>query len=71
MATLTFPLPSGRGTRRLGILESISELFESINEGRELASRYQRLASRSDSELARLGLKREDIPRAVFASRRS
>jgi len=70
MATLTFPLPSGRGTRRLGILEFISELFEGINEGRELAGRYQQLARKSDAELARLGLKREDIPRAVFASRR-
>ena len=69
MATLTFPLPSGRGSRRLGIVEFISKLFEGINEGRELASRYQTLARKSDAELARLGLKREDIPRAVFASR--
>ena len=70
MATVTFPLPSGRGTRRLGFVEFISELLEGINEGRELATRYRSLARRSDSELARLGIKREDIPGLVFANRR-
>jgi hypothetical protein len=70
MATMTFPLPSGRGTRRLGILEYISEFIDGISEGRELASRYAQLAHKSDAELARLGLRREDIPRVVFAGRR-
>ena len=70
MATLTFPLPSGRGTRRLGILEWLSELVDGIAEGRELATRYEQLAHKSDAELARLGLKREDIPRVVFSGRR-
>ncbi len=70
MATLTLPLPSGRGTRRLGILECISKFIAGISEGRELATRYERLAHKSDAELTRLGLKREDIARTVFAARR-
>ena len=64
------PLPSGRGTRRLGILRFFSELVDGLREGHALATRYDALARKSDAELARLGLKREDIPRAVFASRK-
>jgi len=62
------PLPSGRGTRRLGILRFFSELVDGLREGHALATRYDALARKSDTELARLGLKREDIPRAVFAT---
>jgi hypothetical protein len=71
MTTLTLPFPSGRGagTRRLGVLKFFSELFEGIREAQELAGRYDTLARKSDSELARLGLKREDIARAVFTGR--
>jgi hypothetical protein len=70
MATLTLPLPSGRGTRRVGILQYISAFLDGISEGRELATRYEQLAHNSDAELARLGLRREDIPSVVFAGRR-
>ena len=63
------PLPSGRGTRCLGILRLFSELVDGLREGHALATRYDALARKSDAELARLGLKREDIPRAVFLGR--
>jgi len=72
MTTATFPLPSGRAgraTRGFSLARFLAELFEGVAEGRRLADRYETLARKSDSELARLGLKREDIPRAVFASR--
>jgi hypothetical protein len=64
------PLPSGRGTRRLGVLRFFSELAHGLREGHTLATRYDTLARKSDTELARLGLKREDIPRVVFFGRK-
>jgi uncharacterized protein YjiS (DUF1127 family) len=64
------PLPSGRGTRRLGVLRFFSELASGLREGHTLATRYDMLARKSDTELARLGLKREDIPRVVFFGRK-
>ena len=48
------------------------DLLDGVREGQHLLSRYEDLSSRSDSELARLGLAREDIPRAVaLGGRRS
>jgi hypothetical protein len=42
-----------------------------IAEGFAAAKRYQRLAAMSDAELARRGLRREDVPWfAVFGERR-
>jgi hypothetical protein len=64
------PLPSGRGTRRIGVLRFFSELVDGLREGHALATRYDILARKSDAELARLGLTRQDIPRAVFATRK-
>jgi uncharacterized protein YjiS (DUF1127 family) len=64
------PLPSGRGTRRRGVRRFLSELVDGLREGHALATRYDTLARKSDAELARLGLKREDIPRAVFSGRK-
>ncbi len=72
MNTLTLPLPSGRGTgaRRHGILGFFNDFADGLREGIELAKRYDTLNSKTDSELARLGLRREDIPQAVVAGRR-
>ena len=72
MNTLTLPLPSGRGTdaRRHGIVAFFNDLAEGLREGVALAKRYDMLNSKTDSELARLGLRREDIPQAVIAGRR-
>jgi hypothetical protein len=73
MTTLTMPLPSGRGTgaRRFSILRFFNDFADGLQEGLELARRYDRLTSMSDSELARLGLRREDIPRAALAGHRA
>jgi hypothetical protein len=69
MNSLTLPLPSGRGTRRLGILRYLNDFADGVREGFELAARYDALASKSDSELARLGLRRADVPQAALAGR--
>ena len=41
------------------------DVFEGIMEGRDIAYRYERLSRLSNAELARLGLSRQDIPRAA------
>jgi hypothetical protein len=43
--------------------------LNAVAEGLDLARRYDTLASKSESELARLGLRREDIARAALAGR--
>jgi hypothetical protein len=45
-----------------------AELLDGIEEARAMALRYRTLAALSDRELAGRGLRRVDIPRAVFAS---
>jgi hypothetical protein len=69
MTTLALPFPSGRHTRRSGARQYVADFFSGLREGLALAARYDQLSSKSDSELARLGLRREDIPRAVLAGR--
>jgi hypothetical protein len=71
MTTLTLPLPSGRGSgaRRFSILRFFNDFADGLHEGLELARRYDMLTSLSDSELARLGLRRADIPQATLAGR--
>ncbi len=46
---------------------AVSTFFNDIREARAMARRFESLARLPDSELAALGLKREDIARAVFA----
>ncbi len=48
------------------LLGSINTFFNDIHEARAMARRFDALARLPDSELAELGLKREDIARAVF-----
>ena len=71
MTTLTLPFPSGRGagTRRFSILRFLSDCADGIRHGIELANRYDTLAAMSDAELARIGLRREDIPQATLRGR--
>ena len=69
MTTLAVRLPSGRGARsgrggRQGTL--IATIFAAIDEGLHKAERYQALARMTDTELTNLGLRREDLPRAVM-----
>ncbi len=44
--------------------------FEGIQDARTLAHRFETLSRLSDAELTARGLKREDIPQAVFAGAR-
>ena len=71
MTTLTVPFPSGRGTdtRRFSILRFLNAFADGMQHGLELARRYDTLTTMSDSELARLGLRREDIPQATLRGR--
>ena len=71
MTSLTLPLPSGRGNRgNGGFLRFLNGLADGLREGVALARRYDSLAQKSDAELARLGLRREDVPRAALLGRR-
>ena len=69
MTTLTLPLPSGRGTRRFSVLRFFNDFADGVREGFELAHRYDMLTAMSDTDLARLGLRREDIPQATLRGR--
>ncbi len=72
MTTLTLPFPSGRGagTKRFGILRFFNDFADGLREGLELARRYDTLTAMSDTELARIGLRRSDIPQATLAGQR-
>ena len=71
MTTLTLPLPSGRGTgaRRFSVLRFLNDFADGLREGLALARRYDTLTAMSDTELARLGLRRKDIPQAALRGR--
>ena len=68
MTTLTLPFPSGRGagTRRFSILRFFNDLADGMRNGLELARRYDTLTAMSETELARIGLRRQDIPQATL-----
>ena len=70
MTVLTFPLPARRPARRNGILRFLNNLADVLREGIAVAGRYDTLAQKTDAELAQLGLRREDVPRAALAGRR-
>ncbi len=58
--------PAGLGRR---ILRSIGERLTHFMELQSRADQIQRLQGKSDAELARMGLRREDIVRHVFRDR--
>ena len=66
MTMLTLPLPAGRPARRNGILRFLNDLADGVREGILVAGRYDLLAQKTDAELARIGLRREDVPRAAL-----
>jgi len=70
MTSLTLPFPSGRPARGSGIMRFLNGLADGLREGVALAARYDDLANKSDEELARLGLRRQDVPRAALLGRR-
>lgn len=43
----------------------VSDFVAAVREAREMAVRYEQLSRLSDSDLARIGLTRQEIPRAV------
>jgi len=71
MTTLTLPFPSGRPApaRRFSILRFFNDFADGLHEGLKLARRYDTLTAMSDTELARIGLRREDIPQATLRGR--
>jgi hypothetical protein len=54
---------------RLG--QRFSAMLEGIGEARAMAEAFKSLSRMSDEELARRGLKREEIPQAVLAASRA
>ena len=48
------------------ILTTLTTFFSAVEEGFNKAEQYEALARKSDSELAELGINREDLPRVVM-----
>ncbi len=65
MNTAVLTSPISRLARPNRLLTALATFWEGIQEGRRLAASYDRLTRLSNSELARLGLAREEIPQAV------
>ena len=61
----TAALPRLDTPSHLTLGEIAIAFFEGIAEGRDMEIRYERLSRLSPAELARLGLTRQDIPRAA------
>ena len=57
----TRPAPTPQ--TRKGFFRAIAEFLDGIRLARAMAHRYDVLSAMSDAELARHGIKREDIPR--------
>jgi hypothetical protein len=69
MTTLALPARP-RGTARLKrFFGAVSEFLAGIRLARAMAGRYNTLSRLSDTELARHGIAREDIPRVVVNGR--
>ena len=49
------------------ITKRISDFVDGVTAARILADRYRTLSHMSDDQLAKRGLKREDIPHAILA----
>ncbi len=64
MTTLTTTLRST--DRRFGSFGAlVSQTLAAIRDGRRMLARYDALSRLPDSELARMGIRRQDIPQAV------
>jgi hypothetical protein len=66
MSTLVLNDRTG-AVRRPRFFRMISEFLEGIRLARAMAHQYDVLSRLSDGELARRGLRREDIPQAVVS----
>ena len=67
---MTATITTLRGTeRRFGhISQIVSKTISAIREGRRMLAEYDELTRLSDSELARMGIRRQDIPQVVAAA---
>ena len=65
MTTATLPRLTLAPTLPAKLLRSLGLVLDGVVEGREIASRYDRLSNMSNAELAGFGLTRHDIPRAA------
>lgn len=65
IVSLAFQQPSGRPRGATFLSAFLSSLEEGISKARQ----YQRLARKSDAQLAELGIRREDLPRIVMFGR--
>ena len=65
MNTATLPRLTLAPTLPAKLLQSLGLVIDGVVEAREFASRYDRLSSMSNAELAGLGLARQDIPRVA------
>jgi hypothetical protein len=68
MSTLVLTARTG-ASHRPRFFRMISEFLEGIRLARAMAHQYDVLSRLSDGELARRGLRREDIPQAVVNGR--
>lgn len=69
MSTLSLPLPSGRGVRRSRVIDLGLLVVAGIRDGVRMLRRYKALAYKTDAELARIGVKRENLPNVVVDRR--
>src|SRR5262249_60257008 len=72
MTTLTLPFPSGRPApaRRFSILRFFNDFADGLHEGLKLARPYDTLTAKTDTDPARLRLRRPDIPQPTLRVRR-
>jgi hypothetical protein len=59
-------LPQNYKSNRGKVLAMLTTFFAAVQAGFNVAEQYEALARNSDSELAALGLSREDLPRFVM-----
>ncbi|WP_245454122.1 DUF1127 domain-containing protein [Aquabacter cavernae] len=59
----THPVREARLFGRFGAM--VSDFVAAVGEARQMAAEYKHLTRLSDTDLARIGLTREEIPQAV------
>jgi uncharacterized protein YjiS (DUF1127 family) len=68
MTAITFSAGHARPSRFRTVLGALNTFFAGIQEGREIWTRYETLTRMSDAQLARHGLRREEVPQAAVKS---
>lgn len=66
MTTIAFPSRAQHNSGFFdGLRDTVVAFIEGVNLGLEMSHRYDRLSRMSEDELAKRGLRREDVTRAV------